>query len=334
MNYLQLGRSGLRVSEACLGTMTFGEEWGFGADEGECRSIFDAYVEAGGNFIDTANLYTKGTSERLVGRFVAGHRQRFVIGTKYTCSTDSTNPNAAGNHRKHLVESVEESLQRLGTDYVDILWVHAWEQATPVDEVMRALDDLVRQGKVLYVGVSNTPAWVVAQANTLAQCKDWSPFVAMQIEYSLTQRVGERDLLPMAEQLGIGVMGWSPLAGGLLTGKHNQGDPDTLREAWVATRKSDKNLAIADTVVKTAAELGCTPAQLALGWVRRQGVIPILGARRQEQMVDNLAGLSLELPDEVMGSLHQASRIRLGYPHSFLKSKPIQKLLYGESFRP
>jgi aryl-alcohol dehydrogenase-like predicted oxidoreductase len=334
MKTLQLGRSGLRVSEACLGTMTFGEEWGFGADESECRGIFDAYVEAGGNFIDTANLYTSGTSERLVGRFVAGDRQRFVIGTKYTCSTDSTNPNASGNHRKHLVESVEGSLQRLGTDYVDILWVHAWEQVTPVDEVMRALDDLVRQGKVLYVGVSNTPAWVVAQANTLAQCKDWSPFVAMQIEYSLTQRVGERDLLPMAKALGIGVMGWSPLAGGLLTGKHSQPGPDTLREAWVATRKSDKNLAIADLVVSAAAELGCTPAQLALSWVKRQGVIPILGARRQAQMVDNLAGLSLELPDEVMDSLHRASRIRLGYPHSFLKSKPIQKLLYGARFRP
>jgi aryl-alcohol dehydrogenase-like predicted oxidoreductase len=314
--------------------MTFGEEWGFGADETECRGIFDAYVEAGGNFIDTANLYTSGTSERLVGRFVAGRRRRFVIGTKYSCSTDPTDPNASGNHRKHLVESVEQSLQRLGTDYVDVLWVHAWERATPVDEVMRALDDLVRLGKVLYVGVSNTPAWVIAQANTLAECKSWSPFVGMQIEYSLTQRVGERELVPMAEQLGIGVMGWSPLAGGLLTGKHNQPGPDTLREAWVATRKNEKNLEIAATLIAIAAEMGCTPAQLALGWVRQRGVIPILGARRREQMVENLGGLQLDLSSEVVERLDQASRIRLGYPHSFLASKPIQELLYGERFRP
>ena len=287
MKVRHLGRSGLRVSELCLGTMTFGEEWGFGAQKGECRAIFDHFVEAGGNFIDTANLYTNGTSETMVGDFVAGDRDHFVIGTKYSCSTDASDPNAGGNHRKSLRASVHGSLRRLKMDYVDILWVHAWEETSGVDEVMRALDDLVRAGDVLYVGVCNTPAWVVSQANTLADLRGWSQFVGMQIEYSLTQRVGERDLLPMADQFGIGVLAWSPLAGGVLTGKHSKASPDTLRSEWVATRKTERNLEIADVVAEVAETLGRTSAEVALAWVRQRGRLPIIGARRAAQMQQN-----------------------------------------------
>src|SRR5712671_4169922 len=219
MNYQLLGRSGLRVSDICLGTMTFGEEWGWGAAKEEARKIYDAYREAGGNFIDTANLYTNGASERLLGEFLGGHRDEIVLATKYTNAAPGTDPNAAGNHRKSMVQALEASLKRLKTDYIDLYWLHIWDQITPIEEVMRAFDDLVRQGKILYAGVSDIPAWVVAKANTLADLRGWTPFVGLQIEYSLIERTPEGELLPMAADLGLGVTAWSPLAGGMLTGK-------------------------------------------------------------------------------------------------------------------
>ena len=221
MKYRLLGNSGLRVSEAALGTMTFGDDWGWGAAKDEARKVYDAFREAGGNFIDTANLYTNGTSESFLGEFIQGHRQSLVMATKYSLATPGTDPNAAGNQRKNMVQAVEASLKRLQTDYIDLYWVHMWDQMTPVEEVMRALDDLVRAGKVLYTGISDAPAWWIAQANTLAHLRGWSPFIGLQIEYSLIERTVERELIPMAEALNIGVTAWSPLAGGVLTGKYH-----------------------------------------------------------------------------------------------------------------
>ncbi|MGL5880379.1 MAG: aldo/keto reductase, partial [Xenococcaceae cyanobacterium] len=219
MRYKLLGNSGLRVSELCLGTMTFGEDWGWGGSYEESRKMFDAFAAAGGNFLDTANLYTNGTSEKYVGEFVAGDRHKWVIATKYSLNTGNGEINAGGNHRKNMVQAVEASLQRLNMEYIDLLWLHAWDFTTPVEEVMRSFDDLVRMGKVLYIGVSDTPAWIISQANTLANLRGWTPFIGLQIEYSLKERTPERDLLPMAQALGIGVTAWSPLGAGVLTGK-------------------------------------------------------------------------------------------------------------------
>ena len=230
MRYRLLGNSGLRVSEAALGTMTFGDDWGWGSAKDEARKVYDAFREAGGNFIDTANLYTNGTSESLLGEFMQNQRQSVVMATKYTNSAPGTDPNAAGNQRKNMVQAVEASLKRLRTDYIDLYWVHAWDQITPVEEVMRGLDDLVRQGKVLYVGISDAPAWWIAQANTLSHLRGWSPFIALQIEYSLLERTVERELVPMAKALNLGLLAWSPLANGVLTGKyHGHGSSESGR---------------------------------------------------------------------------------------------------------
>src|SRR6202048_2546092 len=230
MKYRLLGNSGLRVSEAALGTMTFGDDWGGGTAKDEARKVYDAFREAGGNFIDTANMYTNGTSESFLGEFMQGHRPSVVLATKYTNASPGTDPNAAGNQRKNMMQAVESRLKRLQTDYIDLYWVHIWDQMTPVEEVMRGLDDLVRQGKVLYVGISDAPAWWIAQANTLAQLRGWSPFVGLQIEYSLIERSVERELVPMAKALNLGLTAWSPLAGGVLTGKyHGHGSPEQGR---------------------------------------------------------------------------------------------------------
>lgn len=224
MRYQLLGRSGLRVSRLCLGTMTFGEAWGWGAGEVECRRIYDAFRDAGGNFVDTANMYTEGQSEEMLGRFLEGHRHEVVLATKYTNARPGRDSNAGGNHRKSMMRSIEESLRRLHTDFIDLYWMHIWDQMTPVDEIMRGFDDLVRQGKILHAGVSDAPAWWVAQANTMADLRGWAPFVALQIEWSLIERSVERELVPMAQALGLTITPWSPLAGGILTGKYRRGE--------------------------------------------------------------------------------------------------------------
>jgi aryl-alcohol dehydrogenase-like predicted oxidoreductase len=247
MKYFLLGKSGLRVSEICLGTMTFGKEWGWGASKEESRKIFDAYVDAGGNFIDTANIYTDGTSEKYVSDFVSYDRDRFVIATKYTSNTRAGDPNAGGNHRKNMVQSLEASLKRLNTDYIDLYWVHAWDQTTPIEEMMRALDDLVKSGKILYIGISDAPAWVVSQANTLANLKGWTEFASIQIEYSLIERTSERELLPMANVLDIGITAWSPLGSGVLTGKYNKSSNkeyknNTVNKAYKQTESTTNDL--------------------------------------------------------------------------------------------
>jgi aryl-alcohol dehydrogenase-like predicted oxidoreductase len=329
MRYKLLGKSGLRVSEISLGAMTFGEDWGWGAARDESRKQFDLYAEAGGNFIDTANLYTNGSSEKLVGEFIAGERDKWVVATKYTFNNQSEEVNLSGNHRKNMVQSVNASLKRLNTDYIDLLWLHGWDFTTPVEEVMRSFDDLVRAGKVLYIGASDTPAWIVAKANTIAELRGWSPFIALQIEYSLRQRTPERDLLPMAQHFDIGVTAWSPLGGGVLTGKYNKdGDIDTGGRLPKGAKESD--LKIAGVVLEVADEIGRSASQVALNWLRQQdsrfgSVIPIVGARKTEQLQDNLACLEFELTPEQIERLNEASKIELGFPHDMLKSDTVHK---------
>jgi aryl-alcohol dehydrogenase-like predicted oxidoreductase len=333
MRYQVLGRSGLRVSELALGVMTFGEEWGFGESRDECRRVFDTFTEAGGNFIDTANKYTNGTSERMLSEFVGGERDRFVIATKYTLSMRDGDPNASGNHRKNLVQSVEASLERLATDYVDLLWLHAWDFTTPAEEVMRALDDLVRTGKVLHVGVSDAPAWVVARCNTLAELRGWSRFVGLQIEYSLIERTVERELLPMARSLGLAITPWAALGGGVLTGKYSRGELSDTRRAELNTRRiSERNLKIAREVDAVADQLGRSSSQVALNWVRQQRgqIIPIVGARKAAQLQDSLGCLDFELSRDQLKRLHEASAIELGFPHDFYARERIQYIVYGD----
>lgn len=287
MRYKLFGNSGLRVSELCLGTMTFGEEWGYGASKEVTCQIFDTFVQAGGNFIDTANLYTNGASERYLGEFVHTEREHLVLATKYTMAPPGQDPNAAGTQRKNLVQSLEASLKRLGSDYIDVYFLHIWDFFTPLEEVMQALGDVVRAGKVLYVGISNTPAWIISRANTLAELRGWTAFTGIEVEYSLIERSAERELLPMARSLDLAVTVWSPLASGILTGKYNQGQGGG--RAGLA-QPGERNLAIAAQVVKLAQARGCSPSQVALSWVRQQPgvIIPILGARTVAQLKENL----------------------------------------------
>lgn len=333
MRYKLLGKSGLRVSELALGTMTFGEEWGWGASREESRRVFDAYADAGGNFVDTANRYTEGTSEKLVGEFVGSDRAHFVVATKYTLKMRQGDPNFSGNHRKNMVQSLNASLKRLNTDYIDLLWVHAWDFTTPVEEVMRGLDDLVRQGKVLYLGVSDTPAWVVSMANTLADLRGWTRFVGLQIRYSLADRAAERDLFPMARALDLGVTPWSVLGAGVLTGKYNEGKEREGRAArWASI--PDRHLAIARELQSVARQIGCSPSQAAIAWVRQPpGVmIPLIGARKVEQLRDNLGALNVTLSPEHLARLDAVSKIDLGFPHDFLASDEIRDIVFGGTY--
>ena len=331
-DYRLLGRSGLRVSPLCLGTMTFGEDWGWGADRETSKRMLDLYLERGGNFVDTANLYTNGTSESFLGEFLDGRREQVVLATKFTLSMRRGDPNGGGNHRKNLVQSLEGSLRRLRTDRIDLYWVHAWDGITPVDETMRALDDAVRQGKILYVGVSDYPAWKVAQANTLAELRGWTPFRALQVEYSLVQRDVERELVPMASDLGLGVTPWAPLGGGVLTGKYAQGGDSQRRDRNMNQhRLGERTDRIVRELLAIAGEIGKSPAQVALRWcLERPGVTsPILGARHPGQLEDNLGALAFSLSDEERRRLDEASAIPLGWPHDFLAQQGVRENLAG-----
>ncbi|MBX3275895.1 MAG: aldo/keto reductase [Sandaracinaceae bacterium] len=336
LRYRLLGKSGLRVSEICLGTMSFGEAWGFGADEATSHRVLDAYAEAGGNFLDTANKYHGGQTEEIVGAWLArAGRDRQVVATKYTLAMDHTDPNSAGNQRKNLVRAVEASLARLRTDYIDLLWVHAWDDYTPFEETMRALDDLVRAGKVLYVGVSDTPAWIVSAANVAAELRGWTPFVGLQIEYSLIERTVERELLPMADHFGLSVLAWAPLGAGVLTGKYTReaGGESLRRSANEARgRTSERVLGIARAVDAVADELGVSSAQVAVAWVGAQGygMIPIVGARTVAQITDCLGAASVELSTEHLGKLAEASRVESHFPQSFLRAPAVMDLVRGE----
>lgn len=334
-----LGKSGLRVSEMCLGCMSFGDKWGFGADAATSHRILDLYCDRGGNFLDTANMYHNGQTEEIMGEWLKDNRDRVVLATKYALSMDPTNANASGAHRRNLVRSVEASLKRLQTDHIDLLWTHAWDAATPFEEHMRGLDDLVRAGKISYVGMSDAPAWVVSASNVLANLRGWTPFTALQIEYSLLARDGDRDLLPMADTFDMSVCAWAPLGAGVLTGKYTRHNVDTesLRKDGneARGRTSDKALAIARAVDDVADRLGASSAQVALAWVLSKGArsIPIVGARKVEQLEDSLGASDVRLDDEALSALDEVSRIELGFPHDFLQEEHVRKMLEGGKVR-
>ena len=321
MRYRTFGPTGLRVSELFLGAMTFGEQGGVGASPEECRLMLDAYADAGGNVVDTAINYRGGASEEILGEILAGRRNRFVLSTKYTVSRDPSDPNAAGNHRKNLRLSLQTSLRRLRTDYIDIYWVHMWDRHSPVEETMRALDDEVRAGRIGYVGISDTPAWVIARANVIAEWHGWTAFAGLQVPYSLLQRDIERELLPMAESTGMTVAAWSPLAGGILSGKFlapNGPEPGT-RISPAAITEQQRH--VAATVGEIADDLGATPSQVAIAWTQRRSnaVHPIIGARRLDQLLDNLGATQVELPDGAMARLDSAAEPDLGFPATFIR---------------
>jgi aryl-alcohol dehydrogenase-like predicted oxidoreductase len=329
MKYKLFGSSGLRVSEICLGTMTFGMEWNFGVDYETSKAIFEIFTKAGGNFIDTANLYNLGTSEKWTGEFIKADRHHFVLATKYSLYDRWGDVSFSGNNRKNMFRSVEDSLKRLNTEFIDLLWLHAWDFTTPVEEVMRGLDDLVRTGKVHYIGISNVPAWIVSQANTLAHFRGWTSFNGLQIEYSLIERNAERELMPMAKSFNIAVTPWAPLGGGVLTGKYLKKNEGRINDPQ-HRRRSSRNEEIVREVVTVAKELGVTPGQVAINWTkqRNQVVIPIVGATRVSQIEDSLKSTEFVIPELMMKRLDEVSKITMGYPHDFLNSD-MQK---GSSF--
>jgi aryl-alcohol dehydrogenase-like predicted oxidoreductase len=324
--YVTLGRSGLRVSPFCLGAMTFGEDWGWGSSVSESEAIILRFMERGGNFIDTANVYTKGHSEKIIGDFVGrdhARRDRIVIATKFFGNLFPGDPNGGGAGRKTIVSSCEQSLRRLQTDYIDLYWMHCWDRFTPVDETMRALDDLVTSGKVRYIGFSDTPAWKVSQAQTVAHLRGWAPLVALQIEYSLLERTVEGELIPMALEMGLGVTPWSPLKSGVLSGKYTRENAASVkadRGERVTQNLGEKVYSIIDELVAIGKELGSSPASIALAWVQgRPGVAStIIGARRMDQLEQNLAALDVALSRDQVARLDKLSKPALGFPMQFL----------------
>jgi aryl-alcohol dehydrogenase-like predicted oxidoreductase len=327
-HYITLGRSGLRVSPFCLGAMTFGEELGWGSSVKDSEAILDHFFERGGNFIDTANAYTKGHSEKIIGDHIGRHpsrRQRAVIATKFFGNLYLGDPNGGGAGRKAIMSSCEHSLRRLQTDYIDLYWMHCWDKFTPIEETMSALDALVTSGKVRYIGFSDTPAWKIAEAQLTARFRGWAPLIALQIEYSLLERTVEGELIPMARELGLGVTPWSPLKSGVLSGKYtreNAGKVQPDRGAWVSSSLHEKAYTVIDELIKVARALETTPARVALAWVQsRPGVAStILGARTIAQLDDNLAALDVQLKPEHLAALEAVSRPALNFPADFLRN--------------
>lgn len=331
MRYRLLGRSGLRVSEVALGTMTFGDDWGWGADTATSRAMFERFAEAGGNFVDTACNYTDGSSERIVGECIKDDRDRFVVASKYTLTTDRSDPNAGGNHRKNLERTVRDSLGRLGTDHLDVLYLHMWDGTTAVYDVMRGMDDLVRRGIVQHVAFSDTPAWVVAQAVAIAEHHGWSVPVAVQAPYAVLDRALERDVMPMADASGLSVVVWGILESGLLTGKHLAGDTEGTRVSTIGERARGW----VERFVSIADRLGITPTQLAVAWVRRApfagGPIAILGARTVAQLDDQLAAVDVDLDDDTYAEVAAIRDFSLDFPRGFLESDNVHDLIFGDT---
>ncbi len=325
-HYITLGRSGLKVSPLCLGTMTFGTDWGWGSDVETSGRVIDTYLDRGGNFLDTANIYTKGHSEKIIGDHLGkdpAKRDRLVIATKCTGNMFKGDPNGGGGGRKSMINAVEESLRRLQTDHIDLLWAHFWDQNAPIEELLRTVDDLVRAGKVLYFGLSDHPAWVCAMAQYESTIRNYAPIIALQIEYSLKERTVEGELIPMAQKLGMGVTPWSPLGGGILTGKYTRDTKPTEGRAssgWINI--TEKQYEIIDALVAVADKVGASPAQVALKWVQeRPGVTStIIGARTMEQLESNLDALDIELADEHRATLDEASETPQAFPHNFLNN--------------
>ncbi len=332
MRYKLLGKSGLRVSELALGTMTFGEDWGWGASKEESQKQFEIFAEAGGNFIDTSVNYTDGTSEKFVGDFIQGDRDHYVVATKYTLSRNWDDPNAGGNSRKNMMVSIETSLKRLKTHYIDLFWLHMWDYMTPLDEIMRGLDDLVRSGKVLYIGISDTPSWIVSRADMMAELRGWAKFVALQIPYSVASRDPERALLPMARELEIAVTPWGIIGGGALSGKY-QDSPDEPNRYGNDINFRERTLNTIKVIKEISAEVERSTAQVAAKWVHQQQhraiMIPILGARTASQLQDSLEILNWQLTTEQLQKLEEVSQIELGFPHGFSDANPY---VFGNTY--
>lgn len=325
-------QTGLKVSELALGTAMFGTRWGYGAEPEEARRIFDAYGEAGGNFIDTADGYQFGQSEELLGEFLGAERDNFVLATKYTGGAAAEGGVlVTGNSRKNMIHSAEASLRRLGTDRIDLYWVHYSDGITPIDEILRGLDDLTRMGKIIYSGFSDFPAWRIARGATLAELRGWTPIAGLQIEYSLVERTPERELLPMAEAFGLGTVAWSPLGGGFLTGKYRKGETGRATDMKRVVHYEDtlQKTAILDRVLALAKETNATPSQVAIAWVKAKGLISIIGPRTHAQLEDNLAAGDIRLTKEQVQQLDEVSAVSLGFPHEFLASEDIRQKASG-----
>ena len=333
MRYKLLGHSGLRVSEFCLGTMTFGETWGWGASKAESKKMFDLFANAGGNFIDTSVNYTDGTAEEFLGDLLKTNRDHFVVASKYTLTKpDNTDPNGGGNSRKNMMKSVEKSLKRLKTDFLDIYYLHMWDYMTPVEEVLRGLDDLVRQGKVNYVAFSDSPAYIVAEANTRAELMGWSRFIGMQVPYSLLDRAVERSIIPMAAHWDMAVLPWGLLEAGILTGKFLKKIKDSTRIDQKKLKLREKSQNIVKEVQSVSQETGKPMSQVAINWVRQNPVaqmIPILGARSTKQLKDNLDAIDWKLTDEQYQRLDTVSQIDLGFPQDMLNGN---RYIFGATF--
>ena len=342
MQYYTLGNTGLRVSRLALGTMTFGDDWGWGADESGSRQLFDKYLDAGGNFFDTADLYTNGNSEKMLGQFVKDthSRDKVVIATKFSYNADPGNPNAGGNGRKNIMRAVEGSLQRLGTDYIDLYILHTWDKVTPAAEVMRTMNDLVSSGKVRYIGLSDIPAWYAAQAQTIAHERRWEPLSAIQLEYSLAERNIEFEYTDLGQHLGTGMMVWSPLASGLLSGKYKPSEGGAEGDGRLAAladsgnpafnKFTEKNWQIVAELEKVANALDRSMAQVAVNWVvNRPGVASVLvGATKLYQLEDNLGALAFEIPAKLQQRLDDVSQPEVRFPYTFFGNE-LQGMIHG-----
>ncbi|WP_395068051.1 aldo/keto reductase [Paraburkholderia silvatlantica] len=334
MRYQLFGKhTGLRVSELVLGAGNFGTRWGHGAEPDEARRIFDAYADAGGNFIDTANGYQFGESEEILGDLLTGRRDDFVLATKFTMRTDmNSGILVTGNSRKAMVASVEASLKRLKTDHIDLYWAHASDGVTPVEELVRGFDDLVRAGKILYAGLSDFPAWRVARAATIAELRGAVPIAALQVEHSLVQRSTEHELLPAGQALGLGVVAWSPLGGGMLTGKYRQGEKgraEGFGGKVFQAENSPQRTAILDTLIEVARDAGVTPGEIAIAWVAAKGVLPIIGPRTLAQLENNLGAAHVTLSHEQVARLDEVSAIPSGFPYTMLNDPETRQLYTG-----
>ncbi|HLK68942.1 MAG TPA: aldo/keto reductase [Bryobacteraceae bacterium] len=337
--YVTLGRSGLRVSPLCFGTMTFGTEWGWGADEETCGQLLETYLQAGGNFLDTADLYTLGKSEEICGRLIRdrGLRDRIVLATKFSFNAERRNPNAGGNGRKNIYRAIEGSLRRLQTDYIDLYWMHIWDGTTPVEEVVDSMNDLVRSGKVRYVGFSDVPAWYAARAQTIAQFAPSERIIALQLEYSLVERAIEREHIPAAHELGMGICPWSPLASGFLAGKYKRGEKgggrlDTMNASGNPgfEKFTDRNWSILDVLLEVAKEIGRPAAEVTLNWVATQPGISsvIIGATKPSQLESNLRSLDFTIPAELRARLDEAGKPETAHPYMMFEA-PFPDMING-----
>lgn len=342
MNYYCLGKSGVRVCQLCLGTMTFGTEFGWGNTKKEAEKIFNAYVDLGGNFVDTADMYTQGTSEKMLGEFIAKRklREQLVLTTKFSWNTEPGNPNGGGNGRKYMMRAIEDSLRRLGTDYIDLYLLHVWDCLTPIEDVMRTFNDLVSSGKVRHVGFSDVPAWVAARAQTIAEIRAMEPISVIQMEYSLVERNIEHEYTLLGKELGIDIMSWSPLGGGLLTGKYEI-DGKTVkgqgRFKKIAEEKdihflrlTPRNANIISTLKEVASELDRPMSQVALNWVANRPAVGslVFGATSVSQLENNMKSLDFTIPGHLVEKLDEASKPTLHFPYTFFSSH-MQKRVHG-----